>query len=164
MGTDKENKVLEYLKTVRRVQKNMDTKNAGFRFISIEDFLLKKGKFFPTDPSIPVCRGKMKECFMNAQRLAETKGYRYVEGYAAGIIPTLHSWVLNHDGVVIDPTWEDKDAVYFGVVIPLGYVWKMNLLRKAYGVLDAWEIGYPLLSGEHRLEDYEERGTEFYRP
>jgi len=164
MRTEKQEKMIEYLKTVRKVQSGMGTRNTQFPFISIEDYLLKNGKFFRTDLSIKVHRGEMKECFMNAQRLAQTKGYRYVEGYAAGIIPTLHAWVINEHDIVIDPTWNDDEAVYFGVVIPMAYVLKVNLLRKAYGVLDAWEIGWPLLKGTHKLSDYDERSTFLYQP
>ena len=164
MMTSREKEIKEYLETVRKVQSEMNSKNTEYPFISIEDFVLKNGQLFRTDPSIKVKRGQMKDCFMNAQRLAEGKGYRYVEGYAAGIIPMLHGWVVDENGTVIDPTWKDHDAVYFGVVIPIEYVWKANVLRKAYGVLDAWDIGFPLLTGEHKLDDYEVRGTAFYRP
>jgi hypothetical protein len=164
MKTEREQKMIEYLQTVREVQSGTGQKNTQFPFISIEDYLLKNGKFFRTDPSIKVHRGEMKECFMNAQRLAQMKGYRYVEGYASGIIPTLHAWVINEHDVVLDPTWNDEDAVYFGVVIPMAYVLKVNLLRKAYGVLDAWEIDYPLLTGKHKLSDYNERDTFLYQP
>lgn len=161
---EKQEGMIKYLETVRKVQSGMNSKNTGWPYISIEDYLLKNGRFFRTSSLIKVHRGKMKECFMNAQRLAQMKGYRYVEGYASGIIPVLHAWTINEHDIVVDPTWDDKDAVYFGVVIPMAYAFKVNLLRKAYGVLDAYEIDYPLLTGEHKLTDYEERGTEFYRP
>lgn len=162
--TKKEEEIMKYLETICKVQSGMDTKNTKFPFISIEDYVLKNGRLFQTDPSIKVKRGEVKGCFMNAQKLAEARGYRYVEGYAAGVIPTLHGWTINEDGVVVDPTWKDPEAVYFGVVIPMAYVYRVNMLRNAYGVLDAWEIGYPLLKGDHKLSDYDERGSAFYQP
>lgn len=160
----REEEIMEYLKSIRKVQSGMGSANTKFPFISIEDYVLKNGRFFEIDPSIKVKRGEMKGCFKNAQKLAEARGYRYVEGYAAGVIPTLHGWVVDENDTVIDPTWKDPEAVYFGVVIPMAYVYKVNVLREAYGVLDAWEIGYPLLKGEHDLKDYDERGSIFYQP
>jgi hypothetical protein len=72
--------------------------------------------------------GKEKECFKNAFNLAvEHPHLTYVEGYACREIgrgfyfPTLHAWVVDEKGVVIDPTWRpygddrDKNAAFFGI-------------------------------------------------
>ena len=63
MTLNKQRKIVEYLESVRKVQSQMNSKNTEFKYISIEDFILKEGKFFSPDPSIPVSRGEMKSCF-----------------------------------------------------------------------------------------------------
>jgi hypothetical protein len=97
--------------------------------------------------------GAAKECFMNAYRLAEGSDLIYVEGYATSVIPVLHAWVLdprpNDSGKIIETTWENPGEEYFGVAMPMDYVRKVLLARKFYGVLDCYEIGFPLLTGEH---------------
>lgn len=128
-------------------------------YCCMEDFVLKNGQFYADKvPSEDVPRGELKQCFANSQKLAEKQGLRYVEGYASGILPVIHAWVISEDGKVIDPTWEFGEF-YFGVVFPIWYLRKVNLLRGSYGVLDAWDIGWPLLTGEHKYpisEQFEE--------
>lgn len=58
-------------------------------------------------------------CFTNALRLAVKYGYTYVEGYASSMIPVLHAWNIDHDGLLIDPTWAEyedwADRQYYGI-------------------------------------------------
>lgn len=54
--------------------------------------------------------GELKDCFANAGRecvfrAASTPHLTYVEGFAAGVIPVHHAWLVTDDGQVIDPTW-----------------------------------------------------------
>lgn len=39
----------------------------------------------------------------------------------------IHAWLVNKDGKVIDPTWNDCNAAYLG--IPFNTQWFINLLR-----------------------------------
>ncbi len=77
--------------------------------------------------SVYQCQGRM--CFKNAVRVAMVdKSLRYCEGLATAIIPTEHAWLLDKDGVVIDPTWcllkERYHPDYFGIVIPVQFAAK----------------------------------------
>ncbi len=59
--------------------------------------------------------GQMKQCFYNAATAALHDGYRYIEGYAAGIIPVHHAWCADKDNNVIEVTWKKTGDLYFGV-------------------------------------------------
>ncbi len=98
-------------------------------------FLAKHGRRFKPKP-LPknLRRGRMKECFLNAFNASQTGKYRYVEGCAAGIIPTMHAWVTDDEGNAYDVTWKDgKD--YFGVTFNSGYVLEAARRTRHAGIL-----------------------------
>jgi hypothetical protein len=72
---------------------------------------------------------QVKECYLNAQKIAMFGDYDYYEGYACRIIPTDHAWLVDRDtGLVIDPTWEnleEGEADYFGLQIPIAMASKV---------------------------------------
>lgn len=100
-------------------------------------FLVEHSQVYPTVATTRR-KGTIKQCFMNAFRLAteEPHKYTYVEGYAANIIPVHHAWCVNRDGHVIDPTWKDGGKAYYGIPFNVEYVWKMAGRRRIYGILD----------------------------
>ena len=63
-------------------------------------------------------RAKHKQCYYNAfhviQHVPEYANADYVEGMAVilGGLPLEHGWV-EKDGVIVDPTWPETNAVYF---------------------------------------------------
>ena len=139
-----------YLTDIRRFQKKHRKKN-GWDYFSIEDFLLSNGRHMPNG-KLPkgLKRGKMKERFLNAFYLAEKKGYTYCEGFAFSVaFPMYHAWCM-YKGKVVDPTWTDG-KYYFGVEIPLEQVIRIMFKSKYFAVLDAWQIGFPFLTGEEKL-------------
>lgn len=95
---------------------------------------------------------RLKECFYNCQRLASYSGYRYFEGYALGIIPVHHAWLVDGKDRIIDPTWilkeeEEESADYFGIEIPIEVimdVWKTEYVAR--GLL--WEFISRRISNE----------------
>ena len=145
--------VMDYLKVTSEFIRNNLPEGSPQRewdFINMDDFILRKGTaWMNIDRNHSYGQGEMKECFFNAHRVAMHHGLRYVEGYAAGIIPVFHAWNLTEEGVVVDTTWDDGKA-YFGVELPLWYANRIMMERERYGVLDAWEIKWPLITGEHR--------------
>ncbi len=72
---------------------------------------------------------QVKQCYLNAQKIAMDGDYDYYEGFACGVIPTDHAWLIDRNtGLVIDPTWEDledKDTDYFGLQIPIALASKV---------------------------------------
>ena len=124
----------------------------GWKYAGTEDFILQNGRSMKSKP-FPKEFGKMgkeKQCFQNAFLLADAHDLIYCEGIAFSIIPTLHAWCL-HEGEVIDPTWSDGED-YFGVEIPLEIGWEIMRRKGTFGLIEAWEIGFPLVSGEIVLE------------
>jgi len=125
--------------------------NNDWPYSCISDFILKNGKAYKLHYSAKFLpQGRMGECFRNALHFVERGGkdFKYVEGYAFSVcIPMMHAWAAegNH---VFDPTWKDGQA-YFGVEFPLSYVRKVIFQREKWGVIDAWDIGFPLLTGKH---------------
>jgi len=70
--------------------------------------------------------GISRRCFGNAQDIlfhegGIADGLVYVEGYACSgsltfPFPTHHAWLVDPQGRVLDPTWEDPEtSTYFGV-------------------------------------------------
>jgi hypothetical protein len=67
-----------------------------------------------------------KQCFYNCQKMATWMSLSYYEGFACGIIPVAHAWLVV-DGKVIDPTWEALEEYpgdYFGIEIPRKLIYK----------------------------------------
>jgi hypothetical protein len=81
----------------------------------------------------------------------------YIEGFAipaTGGLAVLHAWVTNpeHPVVAYDPTW-GTGREYFGIPFRLDYVLGMHEKTGRPGILDVWELGWPLLRGEDRVAD-----------
>ncbi len=127
----------------------MPDKSTDLPYSSIYDFILQEGMECVAQPRpSDIAQMEMKQCFMNAYNLSLSHGLIYVEGYALSIIPTLHAWCVDEDRKVIDPTWTDG-VEYFGIPLDLGYINKVLLSRRKFGIIDNWEDKWPLMTGEH---------------
>jgi len=127
---------------------------------SLEEFVLAHGRAYDA-PTHEEPLATQKECFRNAFMFV--LGHRdavYVEGYAAGIIPTMHAWAWHPDLGTVDNTWgtatqgrafEGEPAQYYGVAFSRQYL--MHAVHEAgyYGLIDAWYAQHPVL----RLEPEE---------
>lgn len=102
-------------------------------------FLIRHAQSF-TPAQLPpdIKLGPMRQCYMNAYQLASAypRRYWYAEGYAAGIIPVEHAWVVDRNGNAYDPTWRWADCKeYFGVVFHHSYRLEVTLRSRYYGIL-----------------------------
>ena len=135
---------------------------AGFRFACIEDLVLQFGRVFTPrqSPFAPTA----KHCFWRSYQQATRKRspWVYVEGYGARpkalSLSMHHAWVTRAD----DPTgaydlaWDDPfDCAYIGIPLRASYVRHCHMASKRLwtSALDTFWMGYPLLSGEDRIED-----------
>lgn len=138
-----------------------DPSDNKWEYSCIEEFVLRNGRSLGGMSTKPrwIPQGTIKECFSNCfnilVRYPET--VTYCEGYATGIIPVHHAWLL-YKNKVIDPTWHGRHKMssveYYGIPFRYDYVVKTAIDSGYYSVLDNFAMRYPLLSGKHQSCDY----------
>lgn len=123
------------------------------------DFILKNGRGFEWHKLPRGMRsGRPRECFRNAASLALCKPdlYTYVEGYAinrsVAVRPVAHAWCIDPADFVVDTTWEEG-ADYFGVPFRHEYLRRVLDARRDYGLINNPEMGFPLVTGAHTVEE-----------
>lgn len=115
-------------------------------YYGLWDFVLRHGREFGTENPREIKRGEERMCYRNAAQLALShKGYTYCEGYAAGVIPVMHAWVIDMDGRIGETTWPEIGTAYFGITFKTEYLRKELLTSKRYGLIDRWWDDWPLL-------------------
>ena len=104
----------------------------NWKYSGFEELILDCGvemSFTPLPSSID--RGLPKNCYHNCfEILKDNLDLTYCEGYALYpdlALPLIHAWLIDEDGLVIDPTWDESDTVYLG--IPFDTKWFIELLR-----------------------------------
>lgn len=158
MKTEADRELHRYLTSMLTLRRTMQ-RPPECRYDCVEDFLLQHGTFFTPAP-LPADVEPMivRECFNNAYRVARyRRKLHYVEGIAIGVIPTLHAWLINEVGEVIDPTWANREgggigSSYIGVELTMEQV---RLSRRAWSasVLEDYYRKFPALRGERVLRD-----------
>ncbi len=98
----------------------------------------------------PHRHGRRAACFKNSALMSLKNDLIYVEGYASQSDefhkPVLHAWCIDESGAVFDKTWRyAEDSSYFGIPIAREYVEKMHESAGFFGVLDLWELKWPIL-------------------
>jgi len=137
----------EYLRQMVGIKSTMVTDNRP-PYLGMEDYLLKHGQEFTSQPMTPeeiqkvvkaneIRESQVRQCFYNCQFLAQCcRDFVYCEGVAVSVIPTHHAW-LTLNGKVVDLTWKldtpvtDRDVLqdrnlgtfnppylYFGIEVP----------------------------------------------
>lgn len=164
--------IKQYLNAVLVMQHRCHEKDGSrrkdWKYFCIEDFVSKRGQLFsPPAGDLPadVPKGIIKECYKNCIDAtilccSDSPDYFYCEGYATGLIPMLHAWLVTTDGEVVDPTWPEPGTEYFGVAFKPDFVRKQTLSQGHYGLIDAWTSEWPLLKGIESEEWQEVIGDE----
>ena len=130
----------------------------GPAFATIRDLVLKHGQLYTVAPLPPGAWSREPQaCYANALHAAITRNWVYVEGFAiprAGRLAIAHAWVTDpkHPTVAYDPTWQ-RGRAYFGIPFNLDYVLQTHAAAGHPGVIDAWELDWPLLRGKDRIAD-----------
>ena len=121
--------------------------NKKWKYKGFEDLVKRCGremKYAPLPEDIE--RGLPKNCYYNClELLREHPELTYCEGYALTEdlpLPLAHAWLVDSNGNVIDPTWDDESAVYLGV--PFNTQWFIDLLisRNREDCLSVFESNY----------------------
>ena len=130
----------------------------GPAFPTVRDLVVRHGRAYTIQP-LPQgwWSREPQACYANALRVAMAHQWVYVEGFASprrGSQAVLHAWVIDprKPTTAHDPTWR-AGREYFGIPFKLDYV--LRLWEKAGhpGVLDLWDLGWPLLRGDDRIND-----------
>lgn len=99
-------------------------------------FVLKHGRRWEAAECDPeFAGGRPRACYSNSQDMLQydlrretPTGLVYVEGIASASFesapcPTLHAWLVDPEGRVVDPTWREADrCTYYGIPFHAGYV------------------------------------------
>lgn len=161
MATQTINGVEDFLKFTVQFRKNF-RKPSDWRYCCFEEFVLSHGRKFDDRIKRPkwVSKGVIKECFSNCfnEVVKSPDKLIYCEGFATGIIPTHHAWLL-YEGKVIDPTWDGRDIIkdnteYFGVPFNYNYLLRVATETGYYGIIDNFTQNYPLLRGDHESSEF----------
>lgn len=143
--------VREFLEFRLRAAKKLNYKDPFAEFLLTHGYQFKPGAL-PTK----IKPGPTGMCYFNAAKYVANNGNGlvYCEGYAAGIIPVLHAWLIDmrQPTKAIDPTWTGTNkrpamgVDYFGVPIKRHFL-KAHLLRTEHwsSILDDWQHDFPIL-------------------
>lgn len=119
--------------------------------VDLMRFVLEYGRQFAWRKLPETFRnGKLGACYKNSALLAIRHNLIYCEGYASIYPeqrPMLHAWCINQDGQLFDRTWSHNiEIAYFGIPMKTAYVKKMRKACGSFGILDQWQLGYPILN------------------
>ena len=146
--------VSNYLSMMRDFR--LKSLNSKLVYPCFEDLVLTYGKPYKELMPRPkwVRKGIIKQCYHNCLKalIKHPDKLIYCEGFALGIIPVMHAWLL-YEGKVIDPTWENGQE-YFGIAFKTAYVFRIAKETGYSGVIDNWHQRFPLLTGEDKPEEF----------
>jgi hypothetical protein len=137
------NQLISFLQASAHMVGQTNARLCGYA--GMQDFVLKHGREF-TPGTICWALGK-QNCFQHAAEAASLcRDFTYCEGYAAGIIPVLHAWIVDaKDGTVIETTWPEMGTHYYGIPFRTDYVRNQIKLTKHYSMIDQWENDWPTI-------------------
>jgi hypothetical protein len=186
-----------YLRSVEHMAALHGSPFKGAPFHTMEGYVLMRGQEYESSPLtdaealwlfevIDALGGRfpVKQCYANAQRVllhvndgalvepCEDMKLEYVEGWAMGLIPVMHGWLLLN-GKVVDLTLRLRKPLlreskvcrrrlkdralgqfpesrqYFGVVYPTAQVAERVRETGEWGtIIDDWRRGWPVLRAE----------------
>ena len=158
MSASPVDQLIEYMRMLDMTKRTMYTKATLVH--TLESFLLDHGRqWTPARRPRGLRKQPDKLCFMNSQRHVLThqqlcgdddlEALWYCEGFALGVIPIHHAWLVDRSGTVLDLTWDEPDkATYWGVAFNTSYLrTKVIETERWLSLLDNYEQGWPLLRG-----------------
>lgn len=149
-GTEAEHSIAEYLLMLMKGPATHPLRE-GQIYRNHIHMLVEHGRFWTASPRPKHVRKRAAgRCFRNSAAVLQNQPvWYYCEGYATAqsMTPIHHGWLVDEDGLVIDPTWNNGTA-YFGVVIDRCYVDSFYKVKEGMGngILDDWKREIPILS------------------
>lgn len=141
-----------------------------YRYRSYEEFFLKHGRLYrpqPFPPKYRKWRGKPQACLYNALELAlSCPELEYVEGYALHMdasipVPMDHSWCVDADGNVVDPTWyKTVGRDYFGLALDKWLLTERHEKGEPFGLMFNEELFLDVASGKQDWRKWLARGSD----
>lgn len=124
--SEAQQELIRYMTMVAEFRRKMldDHSSLKYTYAGMEDFLLHHGVWYNT---VAPWTGEyahmpIKRCFNNAILTSVQYNFRYIEGVACAKklegLAIHHAWNLDPAGRVVDTTWRDNGACYFGVEFP----------------------------------------------
>lgn len=159
--------LLDQMKKFRELQRVCMGMNGikDFRFDGIEDLVLHHGYVFERASRKPPKTPIAKACFQQSYRLAmRSRKWIYCEGVALtshGLgLAVNHAWVCRRDAPTIahDLAWAEGDrsnTAYMGIPFTREFIREVHLAsgRECFGVLDAFWMRHPLITGAIAIEN-----------
>jgi hypothetical protein len=112
----------------------------SLRSVKVEKAVLKHGRPFTWTPRPSGYRPRaIKQCFVNAGKLAFEKRGVYVEGFAMAGKSSFafhHAWITLDGLCAIDVTLRDSDVLYFGILFSLEVLQRWTIKRRHWGLLE----------------------------
>lgn len=147
----------ELVAYLRQVEALASRRVSGRNYRCYEGLVLDRGFVF-TPPASPeenrdrldfygVVPGPAKSCFETAGRAALERPdvFFYVEGWAAGLVPIHHAWLVTRDGVVVDPVWagvSEEDPNPLPGEAYVGVPFHASSLRRRLLRTEVWGLFY----------------------
>lgn len=125
----------------------LDAAGPGWVAPGSKDLLIDNGEDFSDNQRLNLDDWKQlpktsKQCFYNATSAAldYPEQLTYVEGYAIPDseinFPMLHAWVVDQNDQLLDPTWKNSGAAYYGIRFSNKLLSECLVITEEYGVLN----------------------------
>ncbi|MEA5536791.1 hypothetical protein [Crocosphaera sp. XPORK-15E] len=105
---------------------NKSGKNAQYKYKTFYELVLEIGQEMKPTTTPKELMGQPKNCYYNCQLIAfEHPDLTYCEGFTLSNnmpFPLAHAWLLDHSGMVIEPTWEEPAQAYIGIPFSIAFV------------------------------------------
>ena len=140
---------------------------------STQEFILRHGWLFSPQPFPAKYRkwkGEHHDCLYNALELSVScRELAYVEGFAMpakGITetPVAHSWCVDADGKVVDPTWDRPGREYCGLSLDKRLLYKLHQKGEPFGLMFNDELFWEVTTGKRDWRELLATGSVGFRP
>ena len=146
---------------------------ASCLYRSVEEFILRHGWLF-IPQAFPAkyryWKGEYHDCLYNALELAAScRELAYVEGFAVPAMgsmqrPVAHSWCVDADGKVVDPTWDIPGREYCGLSLNKRLLYMAHRKGEPFGLVFNQTLFWEMANGRRNWRELLATGADGFRP